>query len=64
MIDLVLTLKIVLWALYTIWQAVLKGLVILRQKAYFGPDYDDVDDHHSDDGHWSTSDDYNGGTIV
>ena len=23
---------------YTIWQAVLKGLVILRQKAYFGPD--------------------------
>ena len=31
--------KIVLWAPYTIWQAVLKGLLILRQKAYFGPDY-------------------------
>ena len=31
--------KIVLWAPYTIWQAVLKGQVILRQKAYFGPDY-------------------------
>ena len=28
-----------LCAPYTIWQAVLKGLVILRQKAYFGPDY-------------------------
>ena len=27
-----------LWAPYTIWQAVLKGQVILRQKAYFGPD--------------------------
>ena len=49
MIDLVLThlthpwgppitLKIELWAPYTIWQAVLKGQVILRQKAYFGPD--------------------------
>ena len=28
-----------MWAPYTIWQAVLKGQVILRQKAYFGPDY-------------------------
>ena len=28
-----------MWAPYTIWQAVLKGLLILRQKAYFGPDY-------------------------
>ena len=28
-----------LWAPYTIWQAVLKGEVILRQKAYFSPDY-------------------------
>ena len=27
-----------LWAPYTIWQAVLKGQVILRQNAYFGPD--------------------------
>ena len=34
-----ITLKIELWAPYTIWQAVLKGQVILRQKAYFGPDY-------------------------
>ena len=33
-----INLKIVLWAPYTIWQAVLKGLLILRQKAYFGPD--------------------------
>ena len=30
--------KIVLWAPYTHWQTVLKGEVILRQKAYFGPD--------------------------
>ena len=29
---------LVLWAPYTIWQAVLKGQVILRQKAYFGSD--------------------------
>ena len=28
-----------MWAPFTIWQAVLKGLVIPRQKAYFGPDY-------------------------
>ena len=34
-----ITLKIVLWAPYTIWQAVLKGQVILRQKANFEPDY-------------------------
>ena len=27
-----------LWAPYTIWQAVLKGQVILRQKAHFGSD--------------------------
>ena len=27
------------WSPYTHWQAVLKGEVILRQKAYFGPDY-------------------------
>ena len=32
------SLKIELWAPYTIWQAVSKGQVILRQKAYFGPD--------------------------
>ena len=30
--------KIELWAPYTIWQAVLKGQVILRQKANFEPD--------------------------
>ena len=34
-----ITLKIELWAPYTHWQTVLKGEVILRQKAYFGPDY-------------------------
>ena len=34
-----INLKIELWAPYTHWQAVLKGEVILRQKAYFGPDY-------------------------
>ena len=28
-----------MWAPYTHWQVVLKGEVILRQKAYFGPDY-------------------------
>ena len=33
-----ITLKIELWAPYTHWQTVLKGEVILRQKAYFGPD--------------------------
>ena len=33
-----ITLKIELWAPYTIWQAVLKGQVILRQKANFEPD--------------------------
>ena len=34
-----ITLKIELWAPYTHWQTVLKGEVILRQKAYFSPDY-------------------------
>ena len=34
-----ITLKIEFWAPYTHWHAVLKGQVILRQKAYFGPDY-------------------------
>ena len=34
-----ITLKIELWAPYTHWHAVLKGEVILRQKAKFGPDY-------------------------
>ena len=28
-----------MWAPYTHWQTVLKGEVILRQKAYFSPDY-------------------------
>ena len=34
-----ITLKIELWAPYTHWHAVLKGQVILRQNAKFGPDY-------------------------
>ena len=34
-----ITLEIELWAPYTHWQTVLKGQVILRQKAKFEPDY-------------------------